>query len=167
MVFGETVLNKFAIHACNVIVILGLAACSEARRDPCQLLTVQDVQSVDNTVSTSIWAGRDGERKVDEVCVFSNNDGFPRVMLFVWYDNDNDPKSLVIKGAADSSAMIVELPEIGPEAAGSFVDHELGLLAVRSAQGVVGLRVKKPVQKNSAEFIEIVQLAEKALSRNH
>lgn len=122
---------------------------------------------MDSTVSTSIWAGRDGERKDDEVCVFYNNDRFPRVMLFVWYDQDTDPKNVVNKGAADSGAMIVELPAIGSAAAGSFINNELGLLAVKSGQGVIGLRVKKPVQKNSAEFTEIVQLAEKALSRNH
>jgi hypothetical protein len=167
MVFGETVLNKFTIHACNAMVILGLAACSEARRDPCQLLTIADVQSVDNTVSASLWAGRDGARKDDEVCVFSTQDGYPRVMLFVWYDKDNDPKSLVNKGVANSDAMIIELPGIGSEAAGSFVDDELGLLAVKSAQGLVGVRVKKPALRDSADYNEIVHLAEKALSRNH
>jgi hypothetical protein len=164
---GETVLNKFTIHACNAMVILGLAGCSEARRDPCQLLTIADVQSVDNTVSASLWAGRDGARKDDEVCVFSTQDGYPRVMLFVWYDKDNDPKSLVNKGVANSDAMIIELPGIGSEAAGSFVDDELGLLAVKSAQGLVGVRVKKPALRDSADYNEIVHLAEKALSRNH
>jgi hypothetical protein len=93
--------GKFIIHICTAMAVFGLAGCSDMRRDPCQLLTVEDVKSVDNTVAFPIWAGRDGERKDDEVCVFNTADGDPRLMLFVWYDKEKYPEHLVTEGAAD------------------------------------------------------------------
>ena len=159
-------LSRAIFLVSSIIFILGLAACTDARKDPCQLLTVADVKSVDNTVADSIWAGRDGERKDDEVCMFHTGDGEPRVMLFVWYDKETDPGMLVSEGAAVSGAEMVELPGIGLKAAATFSDDELKLLAVKSSRGVVGIRVRKSVGKDSADFNEIVQLTEKALSRN-
>jgi len=142
-----------------------LTACSEARRDPCELLTVEDVKSVDDSVAISIWAGRDGERKEDEVCVFHTKDGDPRVMLFVWYDKEKEPEQLVTNGAIDTDAIIVEVPGVGSKAIATFNGDELKTFAVKSARGVVGLRVRKPVRRDSADFNDISQLAEKALSR--
>jgi len=148
------------------MVILGLTACAESRRDPCQLLAVEDVKSVDNTVAISLWAGRDGERKDDEVCMFHTNDGDPRVMLFVWYDKDKTPEELLANGATGTGTVVVDLSETGSNAAATFSNDELKLLAVKSVRGVVGIRVRKPVTKDSPELSKVVQLAEKALSRN-
>lgn len=159
-------LTPVCIYGISFIVFLSLAGCSDTRRDPCQLLTVEDVKSVDSSVSVSSWAGRGGERKDDEVCMFYTDDGDPRVMLFVWYDQEKDPKKLTKKGAGDTGAMVVDLPGIGSKAAASFTDDELKLLSVKSAQGVVGLRVRKSISKDSADFKQIVKLAEHALSRN-
>ena len=50
------------------------------------------------------------------------------------------------------------------KAVAAFPDSELKLLAVKSTDGVVGLRVKKPVTRDSLELLESVQLAETALS---
>ena len=144
-------------------IFLGLAACSETRRDPCELLTAEEVKSVDNTVTVSLWAGRDGERKDDEVCVFYTDDGDARAMLFVWYDDEKQPLELVSESTP--GAEIIELPGVGLDAAAAYGDNEVKLLAVKSATGVVGLRVRKPVRKNSAEFNAIARLAETALSR--
>ena len=158
-------LNKFIVLAFLWVVVFGLTACSEARRDPCQLLSVEDVRSVDSTVTSSFWAGRDGERKEDEVCMFQTDDGDPRVMLFVWYDSESDPWELASKGVAGTGATIVDLSGIGTEAAAAFSDDELKLLAVKSSRGLVGLRVRKTASRDSADFNEIVQLAEEALAR--
>lgn len=147
------------------VAIFSLTACSEARRDPCQLLDVEDVRTVDNSVALSIWAGRDGERKDDEVCVFHTKDGDPRVMLFVWYDKGKEPRELVSDGEVDSNLIIVEVPGVGSNAVATLKDDVLKTLAVKSARGVVGLRVRKSIRKDSAEFNEVTQLAEKALSR--
>ena len=151
----------------SLVVILGLAACTEARKDPCQLLGVEEVRSVDNTVSDSIWAGRDGERKDDEVCMYHTDAGEPRLMLFVWYDKNADPEMLVSEGSLAADARPVELSGIGSKAFAVYSDGELKLLAVKSERGVVGIRVRKPVSEDSDDFREIAQLAEKALSRNY
>ena len=158
-------MSRYIFLVPSLIVFLSLAACSDARKDPCQLLTVADVKSVDNTVADSIWAGRDGEMKDDEVCMFHTGDGEPRVMLFVWYDSESDPWELASKGVAGTGATIVDLSGIGTEAAAAFSDDELKLLAVKSSRGLVGLRVRKTASRDSADFNEIVQLAEEALAR--
>lgn len=158
--------HKTAIQLLLLTVITGLYGCSEARKDPCRLLSVPDIQSWDDSVSVSIWAGRDGEKQEDEVCMFYTDDGDPRLMLFAWYDKEKDPRALVEKGMSDSESEIIDVPGIGSEASAAFVDDEFRLLAVKSTQGVVGIRVRKPVLKGSTEFDEVKRLAEKALANN-
>ena len=149
-----------------LLAVLSLTACSESRKDPCRLLSVAEVQAVDNTVAVAIWAGRDGERKEDEVCVFHTAEGDPRVMLFSWYDPETHPDQMVMEGAELQGGEFVELPGSGSRAVASFKGNELGLLAVQSPLGVVGIRVRKPVDRNSEELMALIQLAETALSRN-
>lgn len=146
--------------------VLALTACSESRKDPCRLLSVGDVQAVDNTVAIAVWAGRDGERKEDEVCVFHTAEGDARLMLFSWYDAETNPDQLVMEGAEFRGAEFVELPGSGSRAVASFKGNELGLLAIQSPLGVVGIRIRKPVGRNSEELKTLTQLAEKALSRS-
>jgi hypothetical protein len=159
------VLNKCFTFISVLIVLFILTACSEARRDPCQLLSVEDVKSVDDSVAISIWAGRDGERKEDEVCVFHTKDGDPRVMLFVWYDKGKEPNELVTTGETEPNLTVVEVPGVGSNAAATFNDDKLKTFAVKSPRGVVGLRVRKTIRRDSADFSDVAQLAEKALSR--
>ena len=155
----------FRIFICLLFIVLSLTACSDSRRDPCQLMTVQDVKSLDNTVTASLWAGRDGERKDDEVCAFYSDDGDPRAMLFVWYDKDKEPVVLAEMAAAEMNGQVVELSNVGLNAAAYFQGDELEFLAARSAQGVIGLRTKQSVKRDSTEQNQLVLLVEKALSR--
>ena len=142
-----------------------LPGCSDNRRDPCELMTAMEVKSVDSSVSYSLWAGRDGEKSEDEVCMYYTSEGDPKVMLFVWYDKEKDPSSLVDRQDADDDSVVVDLPGVGSKAVAAFSDSELKLLAVKSVDGVVGIRVRKPVKRDSLELLEIVQLVETALSR--
>jgi hypothetical protein len=158
--------NKFVVYLLPIITTMMSSGCSEDRRDPCQLLTAEEVKSVDVSVDYSLWAGRGGEKKENEVCMYYAPDGDPRVMLFVWYDKEKDPRVLVNHKETDKDSMVVNLTGIGSQAAAVFSGSELRLLAVRSAEGVVGLRVRKPVTQDSLEFLEITQLTETALSRN-
>lgn len=160
-------MNRSISLITSLVFILGLAACTEARKDPCQLLGVEDVRSVDNTVTDSIWAGRDGERKDDEVCMYHTDEGEPRLMLFVWYDKNADPETLVSEDSLAADARRVELSGIGSQAFAVYSDDELKLLAVKSERGVVGIRVRKPVSNDSDDFRAVARLAEKALSRNY
>ncbi len=149
-----------------ILAVSFIAGCSESRKDPCRLLSVEDVRAVDDTVAVAIWAGRDGERQDDEVCVFHTADGDPRLMLFVWYDRETELEDLVREAESVLEADLVELPDIGTRAFAAFKDKDLRLLAVKSQMGVVGIRVRKPVRRNSEEFNSLAQLAEKALSKN-
>lgn len=158
-------LTKTTLHACLILVVLSLIGCFDSRSDPCQLLTVSDVKSIDKTVAASLWAGRDGERKDDEVCAFYADDGDPRVMLFAWYDKEKDPVELAKMAAAVSNGQVVELPRAGSRAVAYFQGEELKFLAVKSTRGVIGLRAKTYVKRGSAELDQFVLLAEKALSR--
>ena len=153
------------IFICFMFIVPSLLGCSDSRRDPCQLITVQDVKSLDDTVTASLWAGRDGERKDDEVCAFYTEDGDPRAMLFVWYDKEKDPVVLAEMAAAEMNGQVVEVSNVGLKAAAYFQGNELEFLAAKSAQGVIGLRTKESVKKDSTEQNQLVLLAEKALSR--
>lgn len=159
-------LCKPSTHVCLLLVAFGLAGCFDSRRDPCRLLTVQEMKSIDNTVTVSLWAGRDGERKDDEVCAFYAADGDPRAMLFVWYDKKKDPEELAKMAAAETNGLVVELPRAGSKAVAYFQGKELKFLAAKTSQGVIGLRAKQSVKRDSAELDQFVLLTERALSRN-
>ena len=157
--------TNLRIFICLLFIVLSLTGCSDSRRDPCQFITVQDMKSLDNTVTASLWAGRDGERKDDEVCAFYTDDGDPRTMLFVWYDKEKEPVVLAEMAAAETNGRVVELSNVGLKAAAYFQGDELEFLAAKSTQGVIGLRTKESVKSDSAEQNQLVLLAEKALSR--
>jgi hypothetical protein len=158
-------LNMPTIYVPLLLAIVSLVGCSDSRRDPCQLLTVSDVKSVDNSVTVSLWAGRDGARKEDEVCAFYTADGDPRVMLFSWYEKQKAPMELAKMAAEESNGLVVDLPRVGLGAAAFFQGEDLKFLAVKSMQGVIGLRTKKDVKRDSPEFDQLVLLAGRALSR--
>ena len=157
--------TNLSIFICFLFIVLSLIACSDSRRDPCHLITVQDVQSLDDTVTVSLWAGRDGERKDDEVCAFYTDDGDPRAMLFVWYDKEKEPVVLAEMAAAEMNGRVVDLSNVGLKAVAYFQGDELEFLAAKSTQGVIGLRTKESVRRDSTEQDQLVLLAEKALSR--
>lgn len=158
-------LQKWLLVAVQFVAILAVSACSESREDPCRLLSVDEVVAIDSTVTTAMWAGRDGAQQDDEVCVYYAADGNPRVMLFVWYGSEKEPEDLVRSGGADTSATVLTLAEAGTAAAAAFGDGELKLLAVSSPQGTIGLRVRASVREDSAELDQVVRLARTALNR--
>lgn len=140
-----------------------IAGCSETRRDPCTLISPIEMKSLDADVTSAAWAGRDEEKRSDEVCMYYAADGDPRVMLFAWYDTGLDAGELVKRGVADNQAEISDVP--GKDAAVAFADGELKLLTAKSEAGVVGLRVRKPVTRDSEEMGKAMEIAQKALSR--
>ena len=145
-----------------VVCALGSAACEEARLDPCQFLSVDDVRAVDVSVSTPVWAGRLEPRAEYEVCTFHNASGDARVMLFVWYGNETPPRDLVAEGS-ESNDSIRPISETGLEGFASFGNDSLQLLAARSSQRTVGVRVRAPIREGSREFARVVALAEAAV----
>lgn len=154
--------NKLIIPLLLTFIVLSVAACSDARTDPCKLLSVNDVKEIDDTVTVSLWAGRGGDKKENEVCMFYNEGGDPRIMLFSWYDKNKSPREIVENGAKGSGEIVdIDIP--GKEAVATFSEDELRLFAVKSSNGLVGLRVRKPVENDSADFQKLISLSEKAL----
>jgi hypothetical protein len=88
-------------------------------------------------------------------------------MLFVWYDQEKDPVELAEMAAAETKGRVVGLTNVGLKSAAYYQGDELEFLAVRSSQGVIGLRTKESVKRDSAQQDQLVLLAEKVLSRLH
>lgn len=151
----------------TVLIIAGLlaaTACGQARLDPCEFLTVDEVATIDSTVSTARWAGRQEPKADNEVCIFYNASGDARVMLFVWYENDSPVSELVAAGSGNDARL---RPFSGTDLEGfaSFGNGNLELLAARSAARTVGLRVRAHVSEGSENFSRLVALAQAAGQR--
>jgi hypothetical protein len=157
--------KAFAILIVSVSYI-AVYGCAESRQDPCELLSAFEVTSIDADVEYSVWAGQEERKRENEVCMYYTTDGDPKVMLFVWYDKSEDPEALVRNQGAEANLEVVRLPEAESEAVAAFSDSQLKLLAVKTTGGVAGIRIRKPVTKGDPELLEIVQMAETALSRN-
>lgn len=68
--------------------------------------------------------------------------------------------------AFESNGQVEELAGVGSRAAAYFQGEELELLAAKSNNGVIALRTKISVKRDSAEVDQLVLMAKKALSRN-
>ena len=145
----------------GLLAAIGLTACQGSRMDPCEFLSVEAVRSIDASVSSPLWAGRQEPKADYEVCTFYNAGGDPRVMLFVWYDDEASPRDLVADGSDDASVRPITESDI--EAYASFDDESLQLLAARSSSRTVGLRVRNTVVDGSEEFRKVIALAETAV----
>lgn len=156
---------RFLIPVGGLAAALCISACADKRLDPCTLLSPEEVRAIDSGVSYSLWAGRGGERREDEVCVFYTKGGDARVMLFVWYEADAEPDELVAAAVGDERAEIVEVPGSDTRAVAALDGDDLKLLAVESPEGVVGLRVRREIARDSSEFEAALLLARTALSR--
>jgi hypothetical protein len=130
------------------------------------LLSALEVKSIDADVEYSMWAGKNESKRENEVCMYYTAEGDPKVMLFVWYDKDEDPELLVESQGREGDLEVAHVPGVESQAVAAFFEQELKLLAVKSPGGVVGFRVRWPVAKDSPEMLEIARLAETALSRN-
>lgn len=148
----------------GVMAAIALTACSEARLDPCDYVSLADASALDSSVALSKWAGEGAEKSDNEVCLFYTAEGDPRLMVFVWYDNNVDTRQLVEAGSQGDSTT-VELADGDLRGSASFGDGGLELLAVQSARRTVGLRWRQPVQRNSPEFDDLVRLARIAAQR--
>ena len=159
---------RFLSAACfTTILLLLLPACSKrpAKVGPCELLQLGEAQSIDGAiVKTQSYPPQKGE----ELCVYLDQGGEGRLMLFVWRDKRSDPASAVRAGMKSPSDRVVEVAGIGSAAAAGFSVSEGGvlkLLAAESAAGMVGLRVRDPVKEGDEKFNGVKTLAAKALAR--
>jgi hypothetical protein len=152
------------IPAASIILCAAaLVACDGGRFDPCGLLTVDEARALDDSITTSLWAGQHQDKADNEVCMFYNDNGDARMMLFAWYD-DAEPRELVADGSS-ANAIIETFAPAALDAAASFGPDGLQLLAARSGDRVVGFQVRKPVHDGSPSLERVFELAEAALDR--
>jgi hypothetical protein len=125
------------------------------------------VKAVDSSVMSSLWAGRSEPKTDNEVCLFYDADSNPRMMLFVWYENEASPTELVAEGSAQAAVIVTELDRSTANfrGAASFSDDALALLALQSDKRTIGFRIREPVRRDSAKFEALLQLSQVALAR--
>ena len=100
------------------------SGCSKAKLDPCSVLGVDEAQLFDSTISISKAFPPQGTEKND-LCLYYNANGEPRLMLFVWSDRKSDPIEAITSGVSGSDSKVIEIAGVGEKAAAGFSAGEL------------------------------------------
>lgn len=150
---------------CPVLVLASSGAgCSKAKLDPCSLLGVGEVQAFDSTISTSQAFPPKGAEKND-LCLYYNANGDPRLMVFVWTDPAIDPADTIRSGMSDSGSRVIDIAGVGENAAAGFGSSGLKLFAARNKKGMVGVRVRDPLTQSDPKFEDVKALVATLLGR--
>jgi hypothetical protein len=153
---------------CIAAVALAAVACSKgpAAQNPCDLVTLGEAQSLDSAiVKTQSFPPKKGD--TEEICLYHDAGGAPKLMVFVWRGGTADPRAKVGAGMKGSADRVVEVSGVGDKAVAGF-DAEGGVLklfAVQSPGGTVGLRVREPVTEGDAKYATVKSLGAQAASR--
>jgi len=159
-----------ALIALAFVTLSMLAGCSRvpAKLDPCSLLPVSEAQSLDAAIAKSQWFPANPKKgEVDELCVYMDANGDPRVMLFAWTKR-SDARGTVRAGMKSASDKVVDVPGVGENAAAGFSFSEgdtLKLFAAESKGRMVGIRPRDPIKESDEKFSRVKALAASALSR--
>lgn len=158
-------LSRFGIASCFLALCLLVAAgCSKGRPDPCGLLRVSEAQLFDDTISTSRSLPAKGVDKND-LCLFYNSKGEPRLMLFVWIDDKIDPIETARSGMSGDDSEVIEIAGVGEKAAAGFRSGVLKLFAARNERGMIGVRVRDTIGQDGERFEDVKALVAKLLGR--
>jgi hypothetical protein len=147
-----------------LVLLLTALGCSKAKLDPCSLLGVGEAQLFDSTISISKTFPPKGAEKND-LCLYYNANGEPRLMLFVWSDPKIDPIDAIRSGITGGESRIIDITGVGDKAAAGFGSGELKLFAARNKKGMIGVRVRDPITQSDAKFDEVKVLVAKLLGR--
>ena len=148
-------------------ILLASAGCSKGsgKLNPCDLVALSEAQSVDAAITkTQSYPPQKGE----ELCVYLDQGGEPRLMLFVWRDKKSDPQAVVRAGMKSASDRVVPVIGVGNSAAAGFSAAEgevLKLFAAESKGAVIGLRVRDPVKEGDEKYSRVRALASSAVGR--
>lgn len=156
--------SKFGFLVSCLVLLFTASACSKAKLGPCSLLGVDEAQLFDSTISISKAFPPKGAEKND-LCLYYNANGEPRLMLFVWSDPKSDPIDVISSGMTSGDSRIIEIAGVGEKAAAGFASGELKLLAARNKKGMVGVRVRDPITQSDAKFDDVKALVAKLLGR--
>ena len=147
-----------------LMVLAATLGCSKAKVDPCGLFSVSEAQLFDSTISASKAFPPKGDEKND-LCLYYNANGEPRLMLFVWSAHKIDPVEAVQSGMRESDSRIVEITGVGEKAAAGFRAGELRLFAAGNKKGTIGARVRDPMTQDDPKFDEVKALVARVLGR--
>jgi hypothetical protein len=155
---------KRALAALGLCILAAGCSKTTPKTSPCDLLSLGEAQSLDAAVAkTQAFPPQKGE----ELCVFTDQGGDARLMLFVWRGKSLPPIEAVRAGMKGGDR-VVEVGGVGNSAAAGFSAAEgeaLKLFAAQSSSGMVGLRVRDPVKFGDEKFNNVRALAGKALGR--
>ena len=148
-------------------ILLASAGCSRApgKLNPCDLIPLSEAQSVDAAIAkTQAYPPQKGE----ELCVYADQGGEPRLMLFIWRDKKSDPYAVVRAGMKSASDRVVPVLGVGSSAAAGFSAADgdvLKLFAAESKGAIIGLRVRDPVKEGDDRYNKVRALAASAVGR--
>lgn len=148
---------------CSVLP-LTVAGCTSSQLDPCTLLGIGEAQLFDGAISSSRAFPPQGAEKND-LCMYYNVSGDPLLMVFVWSDPTIDPLDAIRAGMSDGETRVVEIAGVGDRAAAGFGSSQLKLLAARTSNGMIGVRVREPIRQTDARFDDVKALVAKLLGR--
>lgn len=155
---------KRALAALSLSILAAGCSKTASKTNPCDLLSLGEAQSVDTAIAkTQAFPPQKGE----ELCVYTDQGGDARLMLFVWRGKSSPPIDAVRAGMKGSDR-IVEVGGVGTSAAAGFGAAEgetLKLFAAQAKGGMVGLRVRDPVKFGDEKFNSVKVVAGKALER--
>jgi hypothetical protein len=97
--------------------------------------------------------------------MYYNVSGDPLLMVFVWSDPTIDPLDAIRAGMSDGETRVVEIAGVGDRAAAGFGSSQLKLLAARTSNGMIGVRVREPIRQTDARFDDVKALVAKLLGR--
>lgn len=156
--------SRFRLLVSCLVLLFTASGCSKAKLDPCSLLGVGEAQLFDSTISISKAFPPKGTEKND-LCLYYNANGEPRLMVFVWSDPKIDPIDEIGSGMSGGDSRTIEITEVGEKAAAGFGSGELKLFAARNKKGMIGVRVRDPITQSDAKFDEVKALVAKLLGR--
>ena len=105
---------------------------SNTQLDPCSLLSVSEAQFFDASISISRAFPPQGVEKND-LCLYYNVNGDPRLMVFVWSDPTIDPVDATKAGMIEGDSTVVDVTGVGEKAAAGFESGQLKLFAAQTA----------------------------------
>jgi hypothetical protein len=154
-----------AVLSVGIAMIL-LAGCSRGPKfHACDLIALSEAQSVDASIAkTEPFPPQKGE----ELCVYLDQAGERRLMLFIWRDKKSDAFTLVRDGMRDARDRVVPVVGVGNSAAAGFSAAEgevLKLFAAESKGAMIGLRVRDPVKEGDDKYQRVRALAASAVGR--
>jgi hypothetical protein len=104
-----------------------VSGCSKTpRTNPCKLLSINEVQALDDTVARTEWYPP-GKRDMNELCTYNDGNNERRIMLFFWKDKSLDPLDKIKSAMQGGDTRVVEIEGVGETAAAGFEGDVLKL----------------------------------------